>query len=522
MIRTAIRAPRILATIVVLAFLTAAVTGCGVGRPTDKEKISKTTVTYLRALADGDTATACEQLTRAAKGSACEASMKERLSGLESKALKSAADDSMDIEVHGATATAGLSEPEGARFVLKRIGGDWRIDSGYTLGPTASAAIPATPVGRQVAWALAQLNGGAAKLSAAEITRRFSPEFLAVVMPASDLVASLERTAADRGPFTFAGFAYPPTASQAVALLETKAGERGSLRIQLDRGEPARIFRFEVSEAPPVRKASGPYSGRFDIGGRKLFLRCTGSGSPTVVFQGGLTTDWAKVQDRVAKFTRACSYDPANGLWGRSDPAPTPRTAADVVADLHALLAAAKVPGPYILAGHSDGGLFVQLYASKHSVDVRGLVLIDAVHSDYYARRIALLKTLLPPAGLKATVQGLRTRPRAIVDPEQIDLETSLAQTRAALADNPLHSMPLFVLTHGRPDPSGSDPRLVAADERLWRKLQDELAELVPDAKHVIAKKSGHDIQHEQPQLVIAAIRDVVQAVQNPSTWKTP
>jgi pimeloyl-ACP methyl ester carboxylesterase len=511
-----------LATIVVLAVLTAALTGCGVGRPSNKEKISKTSVTYLRALADGDTATACAQLTRAAKGSACEASMNERPPGLESDALKSAADDSMDIDVKAATATVALSEPEGARFILKKIGSDWRIDSGYTLRPTASAAIPATPVGRQVAWALAQLNGGAPKLTAADITGRFSPEFLAVVMPPSELVASLERTAADRGPFTFAGFAYPPTATQAVALIETKAGERGSLRIQLDQGEPARIFRFEVSEAPPVILASGPYSGRFDIGGRKLFLHCTGSGSPTIVFQGGLTTDWAEVQDRVAKFTRACSYDPANGLWGRSEPAPTPRTAADVVADLHALLAAAKVPGPYVLAGHSDGGLFVQLYASKHATDVSGLVLIDAVHSDYYARRTALLKTLLPPAGFKATVQALGTRPPAIVDPEQIDLDTSLAQTRAALAGTPLHSMPVFVLTHGRPDRSGSDPRLVAADERLWRKLQDELAGLVPNSQHVIAKKSGHDIQHEQPQLAVAAIRDVVQAVRDPGTWKTP
>jgi hypothetical protein len=140
-------------------------TGCGVGPPSNQEKISKTAVTYLRALADGDTATACKQLTRAAKGSACEVSMKKRLSRLESDALKRAADDSMDIEVHGATATAGLSEPEGARFVLKRIGGEWRIDSGYTLGPTASAAIPPTPVGRQIAWALAQLNDGASRLS---------------------------------------------------------------------------------------------------------------------------------------------------------------------------------------------------------------------------------------------------------------------------------------------------------------------------------------------------------------------
>jgi hypothetical protein len=155
----AVRTPGALATVVVLALLTAALTGCGVGPPTNKEEISKTAVTYLRALADGDTATACAQLTRAAKGSACEAAMKERLSGLESDALKSAADDSMEIEVHGATATAGLSEPEGARFVLKRIAGDWRIDSGYTLRAAASAAVPATPVGRQVAWALAQLNG---------------------------------------------------------------------------------------------------------------------------------------------------------------------------------------------------------------------------------------------------------------------------------------------------------------------------------------------------------------------------
>src|SRR6266487_3106923 len=141
MSRTAIRTPRVLATIAFLALLAVGLTGCGVGRPSSEEKISKTTVTYLRALADGDTATACAQLTRAAKGSACEVSMKKRLSGLESGALKRAADDSIDIDVHGATATVALSEPEGARFVLKRIGDDWRIDSGYTLGATASTAI---------------------------------------------------------------------------------------------------------------------------------------------------------------------------------------------------------------------------------------------------------------------------------------------------------------------------------------------------------------------------------------------
>jgi pimeloyl-ACP methyl ester carboxylesterase len=294
------------------------------------------------------------------------------------------------------------------------------------------------------------------------------------------------------------------------------------VRIEVDRGESDRILRFEVTEAPPKMAVAGAYSGRFSIGARKLFLRCTGSGSPTVVFQGGLTTDWVGVQAEVARTTRACSYDPANGPWGRSDPAPTPRTGRDVVADLHALLAAAKVPGPYVLVGHSDGGLFAQLYASKHPDQVRGLVLIDAVQQDYYARRISMLKTLFSRAEWRATVRALQARPPEIVDPEQIDMETSQAQLRVALAAAPLRGMPLYVLTHGRVDQPDSDPRLNAADEHLWQTLQNELAALVPNSKHVIARRSGHDIQHEQPELVINAIREVVDVVRHSGAWTRP
>src|SRR5436190_1164023 len=222
-----------------LALLAVTLTGCGVGRATNEEKISKTATTYLRALADGDTARACAQLTRRARGGRCETAMKERLSRLEPEALKNAADGSLDIDVDGGTATARLSEAKSARFLLARVGGDWRIDSGYTRGSTTSARIPATPVGRQLSWALAQLNRGTPGLSQEAITAHFSREFLSLVMPASGLVAMFGQTA-ERGPFSFAGFAYPPTATQAVALVETKAGERASLRVKVARGTPAR------------------------------------------------------------------------------------------------------------------------------------------------------------------------------------------------------------------------------------------------------------------------------------------
>src|SRR6266571_7566127 len=93
-----------------LALLAATLTGCGVGKASNEEKISKTATTYLRALADGDTAKACAQLTRRAKSGRCDQALKERLSRLQPDALKNAADGSIDLDVHGNTATAGLSE----------------------------------------------------------------------------------------------------------------------------------------------------------------------------------------------------------------------------------------------------------------------------------------------------------------------------------------------------------------------------------------------------------------------------
>jgi hypothetical protein len=119
--------------ILVLALLAAALAGCGFGRASNEEKISKTATTYLRALADGDTAKACLQLTRHARGERCEQVLKARLSRLDPDALRKAADESMNIDVNGNRATASWSKPQRERFVLVKVGTEWRIDSGYTL-----------------------------------------------------------------------------------------------------------------------------------------------------------------------------------------------------------------------------------------------------------------------------------------------------------------------------------------------------------------------------------------------------
>jgi pimeloyl-ACP methyl ester carboxylesterase len=255
---------------------------------------------------------------------------------------------------------------------------------------------------------------------------------------------------------------------------------------------------------------TGRFSGWFDTGGRRLFLRCVGQGSPTVVFEGGLTTDWYELQNQVASFTRVCSYDHPNGPWSRSDPAPTPRTARNFVADLHALLRMAGVRGPYVLAGHSNGGLFTQLYASTHPRQVAGLVLIDAVHPAYHKRTLAMLKPLVPPEIWETLRQDIMTPEHRLVDPERVDIWTSERQTRMALRRSPLRPMPLVVLTRGQP--AGPGGPFVEQEEELWRQLQRELAQMVPGSRHLITQ-SGHDIHHEQPELVLDALRDVVHAV---------
>ena len=229
------------------------------------------------------------------------------------------------------------------------------------------------------------------------------------------------------------------------------------------------------------------------------------------------------VRPGVAAFARVCSYDrPGTVLdentFSRSDPVPQPQTAADAVADLHALLGATAISGPYVLVGHSYGGLVVRLYASTYPAEVAGLVLVDALPA---------VEAWLTPEQWAAYRQLLRQRPAELADYrdlETVDFAASAAQMREGAAAAPLRSVPLVVLTRVRPFdlPPDLPPGFSAeALERAWAAGQAELAALVPGARHVVATESGHGIQQDQPDLVVAAIRQVVEAVRDPSTWAT-
>ncbi len=158
------------------------------------------------------------------------------------------------------------------------------------------------------------------------------------------------------------------------------AGRCGHARRHQFHQLPRLCRRQTTSTAKPTVTATGitELSGSFKVNGRSLYLKCLGTGSPTIVLEaseGATVSEMRKLQETLAERTTTCAYDRAN--LGRSSSAPTPRTAKDVVDDLHALLAASAVPGPYLLVGHSTGGLFVQLYARMFPDQVVGVVAMN-------------------------------------------------------------------------------------------------------------------------------------------------
>jgi pimeloyl-ACP methyl ester carboxylesterase len=295
------------------------------------------------------------------------------------------------------------------------------------------------------------------------------------------------------------------------------------------------------SSGAPSATSAGSFAGLVDIGGgRKLYLECRGAGSPTVVLVPGLVAaadTWSYVTDAsgahrpsdsavyptVGGFTRVCSYDRPgtareDGTLTTSTPVPQPTTTRADVADLHALLAAAKVPGPYVLVGWSMGGPLVRVYASTYPRDVSGLVLVDG-ESEF-------LQTAMTPANFAVLLQTIRLDDEKRIaqwkDVERQDPATVFDQVRAAPAPP---AMPVVVLSGDTFDPNAFRARMPAdapADYPavFWRAQlasQDRLARSFPCAWHISHTNSDHNIQNNQPKLVSDAIRNVVAQVRHHS-----
>ena len=290
---------------------------------------------------------------------------------------------------------------------------------------------------------------------------------------------------------------------------------------------------FATAAAAAQSAATGNFNGGIDVGGRKVHLECQGSGAPAVILVSGYRNNaqiWTvepgpgltPVFAAVAQFTRVCAYDRPGtildaGHLSRSDPVPMPRTADAVAAELHAMLDASGIDGPYVLAAHSLGGLFARFYAATYPEDVAGLVLVDAWQED--------LEAILGPAQWAAYVDLATPPPPGLegyAELESVDFGTASARMREAAKSAPLRPLPLYVISRGKPVqlPPGV-PAAFSPDafEAAWREGQRRLAALRPDAQHRIAAASDHYVQIQQPVLVSEAIRAVVDAVRDPASW---
>jgi pimeloyl-ACP methyl ester carboxylesterase len=240
-------------------------------------------------------------------------------------------------------------------------------------------------------------------------------------------------------------------------------------------------------------------------------------GSPTVVLEAGLGGDtygWRDVQSRLGRVTRTCSYDRA-GI-GNSVGRAGVRDARDDIDDLRRLLNGARLGGPYVLVGHSYGGLLVRLFAHAHPDETAGVVLVDAKGRDQTRRELAIWP--------KSQARALRRRwARPVHDGIDLAASDALASGLSSLGDTPL-----AVITAGthHADSRGMPPRLARALYWQWLTMQDELAALSSDHVHVVALRSDHwiPIKHfyrgseridGQPDVVIRAVHAVVRAARD-------
>jgi len=233
-----------------------------------------------------------------------------------------------------------------------------------------------------------------------------------------------------------------------------------------------------------------------------MFLDCTGNArGPTVILEAGTGDSsevWSAVQKQVAQIAHVCSYDRL-GL-GKSDKLTVAHTADEIVNDLHQLLQAARLSPPYVMAGHSIGGIYVRKYASLYPTDVVGLVMLDSAHEEQFAR----VSQISPE-------WAQRIRERFPADEQRRQGFLPENERLAWHFDGPL-----VVVEHGQmPSSAASDP-MAKQSEIVFHLLQKDLAGRSKYGQLRAATKSGHYIQRDEPELVTQAIKDVIRETTTP------
>lgn len=282
-------------------------------------------------------------------------------------------------------------------------------------------------------------------------------------------------------------------------------------------------FVYQLFMINQFEKHQLPVGKMVDVGGYKLHLYTMGEdkGLPTVLLESGSGTpssyaDWRYIQPELAKFTRVISYDRAGYGW--SEEANNTRSSQQIVNDLHTLLSKSGESGPYILVGHSFGGLNVQLFAHQYPEQVVGVVLLDSsivgVSPDVSPSELNMTK-FLRQSGLMRVMGGLGALPvpKAVISDSVSehflykrfyngDQISEIKQMGSG--DFPqisLGNIPVTILS----------ARVEEKEYSNWQEQQDDYLRLSTNSKRFIVENSSHFIHHDQPELVIKAIKEMLQ-----------
>jgi pimeloyl-ACP methyl ester carboxylesterase len=271
-----------------------------------------------------------------------------------------------------------------------------------------------------------------------------------------------------------------------------------------------------------------------DVGTHSLHINCIGQGSPTVILEAanlGMSAHWVRVQQQLAQTTRVCAYDRAGLGW--SEPGPEPRDARQISSELHTLLKDADTEGPYVLVGHSYGGLYARMYAARYSEEVAGVVLVDSSHPEQFTRspegramyeqnrRLGAILPLLTRIGVIRLTNYFPAHPDLPSQQRaQIEAFNSSTQHVATTVEE-------FRATHEtnaqvrRTGSLGDKPlEVITADEQSssWLEMQEELAALSSNSIHRVVEGATHEsllYDKHDSQVTSAAILEVVEAVRN-------